>query len=204
MEQARWRPLAPAVFCVLVVAVLALQVMLDGPLARLDQELSRYFAGQRQPVLTQFMLAVAAAHETWKVLAATALLLLWRLWRRDWHAVRLLAVVPAGMLLNVALKNAFQRARPAWDEPLVHLSTYSFPSGHAVAATVFYGAVCALVFLQARSPLLRVLAALGGAAMVLLVTFSRVYLGAHYLTDVIAGVAVGTLCVLPFLRLAAR
>lgn len=204
MARMRWRAIAPVTFCLLVLAFLALQVMLQGPLARLDQELTQYFAAQRQPLLTQLTLAIADAHETIKVLGVTALLVLWRAWRRDLHAVRLLAVVPAGMLLNVGLKNTFQRPRPTWEDPLVQLTTYSFPSGHAVASTVFYGAVCALVFTHARSPVLRVLAALAGVAMVLMVTFSRVYLGAHYLTDVVAGVAVGTLCVLLFLRLARR
>ena len=43
------------------------------------------------------------------------------------------------MLLNVVLKHIFQRARPSFDNPLLTLATYSFPSGHTVAATLFYG-----------------------------------------------------------------
>jgi membrane-associated phospholipid phosphatase len=82
---------------------------------------------------------------------------------------------------------------------LVQLTTFSFPSGHAVASTVFYGAICALVFTRVRSPVLRVLAAVLAVVMVLLVTFGRIYLGAHYLSDVIAGVAVGMLCLALFL-----
>ena len=108
------------------------------------------------------------------------------------------------MLLNVGLKNVFTRPRPVFEEPLVHLSTFSFPSGHAVASTVFYGALCALVLAHARSPAARAAAIVATVVMVLLVCFSRVYLGAHYLSDVVAGVCVGTLCLLPFLRLASR
>jgi undecaprenyl-diphosphatase len=108
------------------------------------------------------------------------------------------------MLLNVGLKHLFQRPRPILDEPLVELVTYSFPSGHAVASTVFYGAACALVCTHVRSPALRVLAVGAAIAMVLLVTFSRVYLGAHYLSDVVAGVAVGLASLLLFLRWRAR
>ena len=80
----------------------------------------------------------------------------------------------------------------------MHLATYSFPSGHAVASTVFYGALCALALHHARATALRAAAAVGAACMVLLVCASRVYLGAHYLSDVIAGVAVGTLCLVAF------
>jgi membrane-associated phospholipid phosphatase len=103
------------------------------------------------------------------------------------------------MLLNVALKNLFLRPRPLLDDPLVRLATLSFPSGHAVASTVFYGAACALVFALTGSRVLRAAALAGAAAMVLLVTFSRVYLGAHYLSDVVAGVAVGLVCLCLFL-----
>lgn len=194
------RLLAPVIVCVAIFALLALQVILQGALTRVDQEITLFFATRRQQWLTQLTLAVAAAHETLKLLGVTALLAMWRIWRRDLLSVKLLAVVPVGMLLNVGLKNLIQRPRPTLEEPLVQLTTYSFPSGHAVASTVFYGALCALVFVHARTPVLRWLAALAGVAMVLLVSFSRVYLGAHYLSDVVAGMAVGTLCLLLFLQ----
>lgn len=186
--------LAAVVACLLVLALLTQQLLMQGAMTRIDESVTLFLAANRQGWLTRLMLWIADAHETVKLLAVTALIAMWRFWRHDRAALRILAVVPAGMLLNVALKNLLQRPRPSLPEPLVHLATYSFPSGHAVASTVFYGAVCALVFTRVRSPALRWLAAVGGVVMVLLVTFSRVYLGAHYLADVIAGVAVGTVC----------
>lgn len=195
---------APILLCLLVIAFLAAQVMLQGPITRIDYALTLYLAGQRQPWLTRFTLFIAEAHETIRLLAATALVAIWLGWKRELASARLLLVVPAGMLLNVALKNLFQRPRPTLEEPLVQLSTYSFPSGHAVASSVFYGAMCALVFARARSRVVRALAVIAGMVMVLLVCFSRVYLGAHYLSDVIAGMAVGAACVLLFLSWRAR
>jgi undecaprenyl-diphosphatase len=195
---------ATLLLCFLVVAFLAAQVLLQGPVVRADQQLTAWLVAQRQPWLNTAMLAVTDAHETVKILVATALLAAWRGWRHDRLALRLLPVVPAGMLLNVGLKHTFQRVRPVLEEPLVHISTYSFPSGHAVASTVFYGAICALVFARVRSPGLRAAAAAATAAMVLLVCASRVYLGAHFLSDVVAGVAVGTACLLLFLGFARR
>ena len=56
-------------------------------------------------------------------------------------AVQFQSGVPTGMLLNVGFKNLFQRARPLHDDPLVQQANNSFPSGHAVASTVFYGAL---------------------------------------------------------------
>lgn len=190
--------LAPVLACLLLLAVLAQQVLAQGALTRVDQQLTLMLAAHRQPWLTPAMLWIADAHENVPLLAFTALVALWRVWRHDRAALRMLAVVPAGMLLNVGLKHLLQRPRPELPEPLVHLATFSFPSGHAVASTVFYGALCALVFTRVRSPVLRVLAALVGVVMVLLVAFNRVYLGAHYLSDVIAGIAVGLVCLALF------
>jgi membrane-associated phospholipid phosphatase len=189
-----------ALFCLAVVGLLAAQVLSHGPMLELDRQASLYFAQHREPALTQAMRLVTDLHQTAMLLAATALIALWRGLRRDWTSVRALLVVPTGMLLNVGLKNSFQRPRPAWEDPLIQLSTYSFPSGHAVGSTVFYGMLCALVFAHTRSRLWRTVAATVAVAMVLLVCFSRIYLGAHYPTDVIAGIAVGTVWVLLFLR----
>lgn len=198
------RVFAPLALCFAVLAFLALQVLLQGPITRVDHTVTGVLAAHRQPWLTGAMLFLADAHETLKVLAATILLALWRTWRRDLRDVRFLAVVPAGMGLNVMLKHLFARPRPDQFEPLVQLTTFSFPSGHAVASTVFYGALCTLVFAHTRSPVLRALAVAVAVAMVLLVTFSRVYLGAHYFSDVVAGVAEGMLCLLLFWRYVRR
>jgi undecaprenyl-diphosphatase len=192
--------LALQLFCLAVPVLLAAQVLLHGPMLELDRDVSFWFAAHRHAGLTRAMLLVSALHQTPKVLAATAALALWFGLRRDWRPVGALLVVPTGMLLNVALKESFRRARPNQDDPLVQIATFSFPSGHAVASTVFYGMACALVFAHVRSRALRAVAAAVAVAMVLLVTFSRVYLGAHYPSDVIAGIAVGVLCVTLFLR----
>ena len=112
----------------------------------------------------------------------------------------LLMAVPGGMLLNVLLKSVFQRARPHFDDPLLILDSYSFPSGHTVAATLFYGVLAAyLISLPGMRWGRRLAAALSAVLMVALVALSRVYLGVHYLSDVLAGAAEGcawlTVCV---------
>jgi undecaprenyl-diphosphatase len=83
-----------------------------------------------------------------------------------------------------------------FDDPLVQLATYSFPSGHAVASTVFWGTLCTLALPHLRSLRARVAATVLAVTMVLLVCFSRVYLGVHYPADEMAGSALGILCLL--------
>lgn len=189
-----------AVACLVVIGLLAWQVLSSGPVTVLDAQLTQYLAQRRQPWLNALMLAVTNGHDTVPVLGAAVLVALWRVWRQQARDLVWLAVVPTGMLVNVALKNVFARPRPVLEDPLVHLSTFSFPSAHAVASTVFYGALCALVLAHARSRLARALAVAAAIAMVLVVCFTRVYLGAHYLSDVVAGVCVGLLCLLALRR----
>jgi membrane-associated phospholipid phosphatase len=179
------------VVALLVFGVLAWQVLVAGPVTVFDQQVTLWLASHRRPWLTETMLLVSELHETTKVLVATMVLAAVMAWRRAWTWIAALAVVPTGMVLNVGLKQLFVRARPVLDEPLVQLSTFSFPSGHGVASTVFYGAIGALVLAQHRGRIGRRVAIAACMAMVAVVCFSRVYLGAHYLSDVLAAVAVG-------------
>lgn len=102
-------------------------------------------------------------------------------------AVLVLALGGAAVV-NALLKLAFHRPRP--ELAYVHLETYSFPSGHAAAATATFST---LAFLVARRSGLRRAFAVGmaAAALIVLVDFSRLYLGVHYLSDVLAGTAFG-------------
>jgi undecaprenyl-diphosphatase len=121
-----------------------------------------------------------------------ALLALW-FWRRGAHywLVACLVAVPGGMLLNVALKHVFRRARPSFDDPLLTLATYSFPSGHTAAATVFYGLLACYLVRRLPGWGGRALAVAAAVFMVALVALSRMVLGAHYLSDVLAATAEG-------------
>ena len=114
-------------------------------------------------------------------------------------------------IITVGLKLGFERQRPFFADPLATESTYSFPSGHASVSLAVYGTLgyIAARHLGNRSAQLGVLAA--AVSLVLLIGFSRLYLGVHFLTDVIAGFSIGlawvALCVVLLhlrLRLKAR
>lgn len=185
------RQVAYIAACLVAFVLVGALVFNDGPLARLDANVTQWMVDSRTPWLTRAMLVVADAHRTLPMLLATATVALFMTWRHGWRSALLLGSVPTGMLLNVGLKEGFQRGRPVIEEPLVNLVTYSFPSGHGVASTLFYGSVCALVLAHQSRITLRQLTVAVTAIMVVTVCFSRVYLGAHYLSDVVAAVAVG-------------
>ncbi|HEX9491767.1 MAG TPA: phosphatase PAP2 family protein [Thermoanaerobaculia bacterium] len=96
-------------------------------------------------------------------------------------------------LLNMELKRYFARARPAIAEMLRLAHGYSFPSGHAMGSTVVFGALSYLAFRTATSWRWKSAMLALASALVLAVALSRVYLGAHWISDVAAGVAVGAL-----------
>jgi membrane-associated phospholipid phosphatase len=103
-------------------------------------------------------------------------------------------------VVNALLKLAFQRKRP--ELTFVHLDTYSFPSGHAAVSTATFTTIAFLLGRRYRSLRARVLIAVGTIVAIGLVGFSRLYLGAHYLSDVLAGISFGLawamLCLLAY------
>ena len=164
----------------------------------IDIAVHAWFQAHRVPWITQLMLAVSWLHDTWGLLAIAVLfcLVLWRRGDRAWCWLVVVGVSGA-MLLNVALKHLVQRARPVVDHPLVVIDTFSFPSGHAAGTTALYA--CAIAWLLARQPLTAPhtrLAVGAGVTLVLWVSGSRVYLGVHWLSDVLAGMAFSLLWVL--------
>lgn len=175
-------------------AHLAGAVVAGAPITRLDVVVADWLhahASQGGP-LRDALLVLTHLHSTPGVLAIAAGVGVW-LYRRGhrYWPIALVASVPGGMLLNVALKHTFERARPHFDEPILTLTTYSFPSGHTMAATVLYGLLACYFARQAGSWTTRLLPFVLAALMIGLIAFSRMYLGAHYLTDILAALAEG-------------
>ena len=107
------------------------------------------------------------------------------------YAVGIAMAVVGAKATEVLIKVILERPRPVDVLPLFHLDTYSFPSGHAAGAMALYGFLTYLVC--SIYPRLRVHAVLAGGALILLVGISRVYLGVHFPSDVLAGYLVGAI-----------
>src|SRR5262249_450036 len=96
-----------------------------------------------------------------------------------------------GMLLNEWVKLLVHRHRPFVDGPFVNWSGYSFASGHTMGATLLYGQLLLFLLPLLKGRHLRIVCILGTASLVLVVGFSRIALGAHFLTDVLAAIIFG-------------
>jgi len=169
---------------------IAEDVVTGDPLTVVDARVAAWFHAHAIPMVTLPMLLITNLHGTWGITFLSLTLALVLIRQRAWHWLQaLVLVMPGGMLLNVLTKHAFGRARPSFADPLLVLTTYSFPSGHVAAATLLYGLLAAIIVTRIDAWRSRILVGLLALLFVTLVALSRVYLGAHYLSDVLAGFA---------------
>ena len=142
--------------------------------------------------LTAFarLFSFIGSNPVWITAAVVATAALWLTAQRKQALALAISMLGAGVLEN-ALKLAFHRLRP---ESFFGAApeTYSFPSGHAMFATCFYGAVAFILIAGFRSLAARAAIWMSAAIIVLSIGLSRVYLGVHYPSDVLAGYLVGS------------
>ena len=143
------------------------------------------------PRLTRLMKAVTFLGSSTFLLPAYILLITVYLYKKERRrSIEILLVGSLGILLNYVLKMFYHRTRP--DAPLIRpLKSFSFPSGHAMSAFIFYGL---LIYLISARPLhkgFKMVAVVFLVIIALAVGFSRVYLRVHYPSDVIAGFCLG-------------
>jgi undecaprenyl-diphosphatase len=137
------------------------------------------------------VLALVGGPGAMAVVAAICVLVLGRRGPRSW-AVVVAATGFGAVLLTRGFKQLYARTRPPPDLQVIQYVTHALPSGHALGSTVVAGVVAAVVLLRpGAGRRARVLAPALAAAFVLAVGASRIYLGAHWLTDVLAGILLG-------------
>jgi undecaprenyl-diphosphatase len=178
--------LAVSAFVVWAFAELSDEVV-EGESRRFDRAVLLWIHDRFPDRLDGPMRLVTALGYYWVVLpllAAAVLVFYLKGWRLS--AVLLLVSTAGGVFLTTVLKAVFQRARPELFDSGYTASFYSFPSGHATVAVGFYGALTLILAYRLRG-FARWAVVSGGVLLVLLIGFSRLYLGVHYPTDVLAG-----------------
>lgn len=180
---------------VLVAAALAVFLVLayevhGGETQRFDAAVFHYFQAHQSPIAHLLMAGVSLFASGWAIsavsLACFAALL--RMPARRPDALALLLAAAGGQGVVYGMKALFHRARP---EAAFASLGYSFPSGHSFAAITLYGMMA--YWLVRAAPHRRTWIWSGAALLILLVGFSRIYLGVHYASDVAAGFTAGLL-----------
>jgi membrane-associated phospholipid phosphatase len=155
-----------------------------------DQQILLTLHDWHNPLLDQIMVGVTfwGNPSVLGVLAVVAALVLFYFKKRS-EATTLIIAALGASFLNLWLKNLFARARPQLWERIVDVQLYSFPSGHAMISLVVYSMTAYV--LAINFPKWRGAIALTTIPLILAIGFSRLYLGVHYPTDIIAGYAAG-------------
>ena len=160
------------------------------PLVRVDTAVFHFLQSLRTPAIDRLMIVITESGDRAVLAALGVVVALWLAGRRAWHA---LAYWAAGLvlasILGTLLKLALRTPRPM--DIYQGWGAYSFPSGHASMSAVLWGFLAILIAREARPRWWPWIFGTG-AGIVALISFSRLYLGAHWLSDVIGGLAFGT------------
>jgi len=184
-------PVGAACFALSILSFVAIVDSLSGKgtLFDLDLKINAYTIKVANPGLTAFLGAISDLGSIYLVVMVAvivgAILFIRKNW---WRLLALFLAVGIGQAVLNILKVAFQRPRPKTE---MFVFSYSFPSGHVFSATVIYGFCIYLTFRFINNPVIKWIVSALLALLILLIGFSRIYLGVHWLSDTLAGYVTG-------------
>ncbi len=190
-----WRALLLFGVILLVAAWLCFEIIeevfLEGAVFAPDQAIYAALQDLRTPWLDQVMAAITELGDTPVVIAVATTVGLWLIREHAWHTLTYwLMAVGGGSLINSAIKLGLHRARPG-DMHYDGVSVFSFPSGHSTTNVVLYGFL--IIIMSRKLPFgMRIPVVITFVLFVGLIAFSRLYLGAHWLSDVAGGLFFGS------------
>lgn len=155
-----------------------------------DEPIHQFTTGLRVPLLDRFFLGATLLGGTSALLplAATGAALTWNRCRAV--AITLLVATAGRFVVELGLKLLIGRKRPDFS-PLADYGGFAFPSGHVLGAVMFWGFLPVVVSVFTERTLLRRAANVAAMAVILTVAASRMYLGVHWFSDIMAGLAIG-------------
>jgi len=176
---------------------------MGNPVAGIDHGVAVWFHAHLTPAFVSVLRGITEFGSSEWIGIVLSFAVLFFIFKRWWPSlITLVVAVPGGMLLNELVKILVHRHRPFEDGWFVDWSGYSFASGHSIGATLLYGQLALFLIPVIKGRRGRVCLLMVASLLVALVGFSRIALGAHYLTDVLGGIFFGmmwlTLCLLVF------
>ena len=174
----------------------------------LDLPITNFLYSMRDPFWTEILLWVTHLGGIAGIIIVGTVLTSFLFVRKNYlHIGAFFTSLFSGGILAILIKMIIKRPRPEWPFPVYIESSFSFPSGHATMAVILYGFIAYLLWhtstgsVQVSSTLLsarkiRWISTILAILIILVIGFTRLYLGVHYFSDVIAGYILGTLCLM--------
>ena len=179
--------LAAAIGTLIFLSWLTDQVF-EGDALQFDEATRSAVHTLASPLMTAVMRFLSFIGSSIVLTIGTAIVVIWFATKRWGREAKLFTATMIGAaLLNITLKLTFKRARPTPFFDLTPPESYSFPSGHSLASACFFGALAAILTARIKRKRARTMVWIVCATMFLSIGFSRIYLGVHHTTDVIAG-----------------
>ncbi|HSU94918.1 MAG TPA: phosphatase PAP2 family protein [Gemmatimonadaceae bacterium] len=180
----------------LIFAVLLDSVREHDVLVTRDQAVANWFHGNGTALGDRIFVIISAigSPAAMAVLFAAVVLYLWRAKQRTLLVAWVLSYI-GGTVLDGVIKDIVRRPRPEFAAKFLHYSSWSFPSGHSMGSLIGFAMLAYTVIRiwKIESMAARVGIWAGAIVMIILVGYSRIYLGVHYLSDVAAGYTLGVL-----------
>ncbi len=171
--------------------------MLEGDTRRFDETVRNFIHEFASPFLTTVMQSASFLGSTLFLTVFGVMIVVALYLRKHRHGAILFTITTVGAsVLLVTLKLAFRRVRPEPFFDTILPSSYSFPSGHSLASFCFYGALAVILTDRTDKLWQQIIVWLGAITMILLIGISRIYLGVHHPSDVVAGYAVAFIWVM--------
>lgn len=171
--------------------VIIIEGLLSGTeLTPLNTAIESLISYLRRPIITTLIVAITKLGNASVLLSATALISILLVMRGRYYDAALFACAMIFSVLSLSvLKNTFQIARPG--AGVIETNGWSFPSGHATIATAFFFMLVYSFFSKMKTVKGKIILIASSVLATLLICFSRLYLGAHWTLDVLAGIALG-------------
>ena len=181
-------------FLMAILVDLTEDVLNSEPIINFDKYWAGIFLGMRT-ALGINIFSVLTQLGNWQFIVPAFLIILFFIYKkyRSFVWPFIFTVVSAELVTFVG-KIMIQRIRP--EGGVLTMLDFSFPSGHSTIAVTMYGFLAYLIIRQLKEKTAKIVVILGAIFIILLIGFSRLYLGVHYVSDILAGYLVGTLALI--------
>ncbi|CAN5427740.1 hypothetical protein BH11BAC2_BH11BAC2_08060 [soil metagenome] len=179
------------IFNAFVVSEIAEEIIATGFFGVWDQKIALYFYQHRNPILSEYFYRFTQTGSAQFVVFILMLMFILAIFAKRYHAIVALLVSVSCSAFTAGFGKYFYQVPRPHELAYYQETNYSFPSGHATIAMAFYAFITYLLIMHSKRRLMGIFWFITGSIFIFLLAFSRIYLGVHYLSDVIGGLLIG-------------